>query len=243
MTMTSLGTGVRDLLARLLDRHGRELVLDDRRQLCWEADGVEQKVSEVTPVDGEDVREVGSLDRPRVPFGHPRLEGVHPYRHAHATDLSDVALMDQVTGVAGAWGETALQPDDVSDAFGLSQRQEFFRLGGAGGERPFAVHVLPSFDGCSGEPGVFGAGGEDHHEVDIGIGDEVVMVVERVRDVELRGEAFGGLLGAAAHRDDLEGVQSSQGGDVAVLRPTTGSDDADASLSTHHDRSLSVRCA
>ena len=74
---------------------------------------------------------------------------VHTDRHAHPSDLSDVSLLDQVTYIAGARGETALQPDDVSDAFRLSQSQKFLRLGGAGRKRPLAVDVLPAGDGCS----------------------------------------------------------------------------------------------
>jgi hypothetical protein len=129
----------------------------------------------VAPVDGQDVRDVGRVDRPHMAFGHPRSEGVHTDRHAHPSDLSDVSLLDQVTYIAG---ETALQADDVSDAFRRSQRQEFLRFGGAGRKQPLAVEVLSSFDGCSGEPGLFRVRGEDRHKVHIGIGDEVVKVVE-----------------------------------------------------------------
>lgn len=41
---------------------------------------------------------------------------------------------------------------------------------------------------------MFGARGEDHHQVDVRVGDEVLMGVERVSDLELRGEAVGGRL-------------------------------------------------
>jgi hypothetical protein len=68
------------------------------------------------------------------------------------------------------------------------------------------------------------------------------MVIERVWDLELRGEPSGGLLGAAGHCDDLEVVEDSQGGDVAVLGPAAGTDDADADLAAAHDLSLRVRC-
>jgi hypothetical protein len=91
--------GVRDLLPRLLERHGWELVLDDRPQLGLKADGVEEQVPEVPSTDGENVREVGRVDRPGVPVGHRRLEGVRPDRRAHPPDPSDVALLDQVTPV------------------------------------------------------------------------------------------------------------------------------------------------
>ncbi|HWJ52435.1 MAG TPA: hypothetical protein VNT24_03535 [Propionibacteriaceae bacterium] len=74
-------------------------------------------------------------------------------------------------------------------------------------------------------PCVFGTRGEDHHEVDLGIRDEVVVVVERVPDPELRDEAVGGRVGAAGQGDDLEVVQGSQGGKVTVLGPATAADD------------------
>ena len=97
---------------------------------------MEEQVSEVSPVDGQDIREVGRVDRPGVPFGHPRLEGVHPDRHPHSSDPSDVPLIDQVTNVAGTrGGETALQPDDVPDSFRLGQSQDFLGIGGAGRQR------------------------------------------------------------------------------------------------------------
>lgn len=148
----------------------------------------------MAPVDGEDVGEVGGVDRPPVTFGHFGCEGVHADRHAHPPDSSDIPLLDQVADVAGARGEAALQPDDVSDPIRLGQRQELLRLRGAGGQRPLAVDLLTAGDRSSREARVFGARGEDHHQVDVRVGDEVLMGVERVSDLELRGEAVGGRL-------------------------------------------------
>jgi hypothetical protein len=64
-------------------------------------------------------------------------------------DLADVSLIDQVTDVAGARGETALQPDDVPDSFRLGQSQDFLRLGGAGRQRGVLTAVCSALPGPS----------------------------------------------------------------------------------------------
>ena len=61
--------------------------------------------------------------------------------------------------------------------------------------------------------------GRDDDKVDGRVLDEHLVVVESVWDVELRGERGRGLLLAAGDRDDLEVVENSQRGDVAVLGP------------------------
>ena len=71
-------------------------------------------------------------------------------------------------------------------------------------------------------------GCRDDHQVDVRVGDQVVVIPKHVRDVQLCRELVGGLLPTARDRDNPELLERAEGGNVAILRPAAGSDDADS---------------
>ena len=103
----------------------------------------------------------------------------------------------------------------------------FLGFGRGRAQRPLAVDVLAAADRGPNERGVLRTWGRDDHQIDVGMGDEVVVVAERVGDVQICRKLVGGLLPPARDRDNRELVERAEGGNMAVLRPAAGSDDAD----------------
>jgi hypothetical protein len=98
---------------------------------------------------------------------------------------------------------TALQADDMPDPLGFGQRQKFFRFGGVGRKRSLAVHVFASRDRSFSEPRVLGAGSQDRNQIDVGAGDERLLIIKGMPDVELCSVRFSGIFIAARYRNDL----------------------------------------
>ena len=93
---------------------------------------MKKHVTEMPSINGQGVAEIGDVEAPGMNFRHAGPESIYTDSHADGAHFTDIVLLHQILKVSGTWPEAALQANDVANALGFGQSQQFLRLGRGG---------------------------------------------------------------------------------------------------------------